>query len=237
MILKCGSYSHAQNEAEIFVEKLPYLSDRGYVAGVTHRWKIKGKLLAASQAALTTAINDLENAYGTGGHDVGLYLDDGSTLTAHYLQNSQAAGGVRTIRIAYPDGAGGEYSFWRSYEIDLEADYQLGNVALRDFSESVTYQGTGGPRRVLIETLDGFVVEQVVAQRTAYRAIQSGQMSLYGSYPTPPAPLWPAAELPDLRQVVPIAPQREGANLTAYGMQWQYTFQSASPLSGMPTIR
>ena len=236
MILKCGTYSHAQNEAEIFVEKLPYLSDRGYVAGVTHRWKIRGKILAASQSALTTAIAAMETAYGTGGKDVGLYLDDGSTLTAHYLTNSQAAGGVRVTRIAYPEGAGGEYSFWRSYEIDLEADYQTGNVALRDFSESITYQGNGGPRRVLIETLDGFVVEQIVAQRTAFRAIQTGQASLYGSYPRPPAPIWPAAELPELRQIVPIGPQREGSNLTAYGIQWQYTFQSASPLSGTPSI-
>lgn len=235
MIWKTTNRTHDQNEVDLVnVSKQAYFSDRGYVAGFTHTYKLRGVLQAASQAALTTAINALEQAYAYGGYDAGMYLDDGVTLTSHYLTNSLTAGGVKCLDISYPNGPA-EYTTYRTYEITLQADFPIGTNALRDFNETVSFEGNGGPRKVLIETLDGYVVEQIVSQRTAYRAVQSGSMQSYGGYPNPPAPIWPGAELVDQRRISPISPQVEGKSRTIYGAQWQYVFQSAYPLAGLPS--
>jgi len=237
MIYKTSVYTHEQNEVELTVSLQPYYSERGQYAGTKYIHRLKGKLQAASQAAITTAIAALELAYRNGGYDAGLYLDDGTTLTGHYLTNSTAVGGVRCVSIDYPIGNGAQYSTFRDYEITLEADYQTGTNALRDFSETISFEGGGGPRKVFIETLDGYVIEQITAQRTAYRAIQQGSSMVYGDYPRAPPPIWPNAEIVDQRRVSPIGPQIEGRNRTVYGMQWQYVFQSATPLSGFPTVK
>lgn len=237
MIWKTSNYTHENNEIQIrSIQRQAYYSDRGNLAGIRHTYQLRGVLQAASQAALTTALRALESAYESGPGNCGMYLDDGTTVTAHYLDNRTAAGGVKCLGIVYPEGPG-EYTTYRTYEITLEADYQEADNALRDFSENVTFEGSGGPRKVTIETLDGYVVEQIVSQRTPYRAIQSGSSMYYGAYPSAPAPIWPSAEMVDQRRITPISPQIEGRNRTVYGIQWQYVFQSATPLAGQPNAR
>src|SRR4029079_17459158 len=104
-----------------------------HVTGIKH---------AASQAALTTALGDLRAAYNVNGRDVGLYLDDGVTLTDHALPSGAALGGVRVTGLAFPRGDGAEYSTFRTYRLTLEADFPDSAGKLLQCEQSLYFEGT-----------------------------------------------------------------------------------------------
>lgn len=237
MILAYGNYSHAQNECAVVISKRPYYSSRGFRQGVRETWTITGVLQASTQAGITTAIALLRSAYAVNGLDVALYLDDGSTLTDHFILSRNTLGGVRVIAFEFPNGTGAEYSTFRSYSITLEADFADATPLLLEFDESLDFSGTGGARRVLVETMDGPPQEQIVANRTIYRASQSGRSVGSFTWPPIPSPIWPAAEMLERRRTKRKTPRRVGNNATEYAVEWSYEFESGSPLSGNPTVQ
>ena len=237
LILKYGSFAHEQNDAAIAISRRGNYSGRGNLEYVRETWSIRGFLQAASQSALTTAINSMKAAYNSNGYDVGLYLDDGTTLTSHYMTSSQARGGVRVVALDFPEGEGAEYSTFRSYSITLEADFFNTTDFLLEYNETISFKGTGGPRRVFLETLDGIPQEQIGARFTTYKAMQRGSSIAFGNWPNFPPPIWPAAELLDQREVNIHTPTKVDEQYFGYGIDWSYTFESTSPLQGRPTLR
>ena len=236
MILKYGAYAHDQNECAVVISRRPVFSPRGYRQFVRETWHISGVKQATSQSALTAALAELRAAYRVDGLDVGLYLDDGATLTDHFISSSAALGGVRVKSLDFPKGDGAEYSTFRSYTLTLEADLSDTAVNLLEYDESLSFQGTGGPRRVFLDVLEGLPQEQLGTQRTTYRATQQGRAVGSGGYPTAPAPIWPAAELADRRRIVLRVPQRLAGSLTRYTVEWQFAFESVAPLTGAPNV-
>ena len=236
MFLKYGPYTHAQNEPALQIAKQAVFSPRGYRQAVRETWRIVGVLHAASQTSLTAAIAGLRAAYSVNGLDLGLYLDDGVTLTDHVLVSSATLGGTRVRSLEFPSGAGAEYSTFRSYSIAVEADFPDTSNNLLDFSETLSFEGTGGPRIVFLDTLEGLPQEQISRQRTTYRARQEGRAVGLASYPPVPPPIWPAAEMQPHRRLVLRSPRRVAANLTEFVAEWSYVFESNVPLAGGPNV-
>lgn len=233
MILKYGTYSHASGEASIVVEKKVNESETGVKISFTETWTITGWLHADDTAGLTTAILALESAYGVNGYDLGLYLDDGATVTAHYMQTALARGGTRVKSLKYPKGDGAEYTTYRQYEIIVEAEFPMGNAGITAYEETVTLTG-GGPLYVFLETLTGPPQKQLVKQQTTYKATQAGSATGDIAYPSIPAPLWPDAEHVTRRSIAKMHPRIARQTLTDYTVSWSYEFESSTPLIGSP---
>lgn len=232
------------------------LDSQGRPERIRKTISIQGEIIAAGQAAIRTAINGLEAAYAKHGFDAGLYHDDG-TPSPHFLDSSQSLTGVRVISLEFPEGDGAQYATGRSYAITLQADYQptraaaaniggggaggrnveSSNGATTSFQETLQFIGAGGPRKILRETLRGFPITQIAAQRTICRAIQTGSATGLLGAPIAPSPLWPVLEVSEKREVNIIGPQGEGAALLNWGVAWSYQFESPRPLFGRPNRR
>jgi hypothetical protein len=236
MFLRYGPYTHAQNEPAVQIGKVALFSPRGFRQAVRETWRIVGVLQAADQPGLTAAIAALRAAYNVNGLDLGLYLDDGTTLTDHFLTSSAALGGTRVTRLDFPTGLGAEYSTFRSYAITVEAEFPDTSNNLLEFSETLSFAGTGGPRLVFLETLAGPPQVQIARQQTTCRARQEGRAVGLLSYPPIAAPIWPAAELADQRRIALRAPLRVAGNLTRFVAEWTYVFESVTPLAGQPNV-
>ena len=236
MFLRYGSYTHAQNEPAVQIGKQAVFSRRGFRRAVRETWRIVGVLHAADQPGLTAAIAALRSAYNVNGLDLGLYLDDGVTLTDHALSSAAALGGTRVTALEFPSGKGAEYSTFRSYSISVEADFPDTSNNLLDFSETLSFEGTGGPRMIFLDTLEGLPQQQIARQRTTYRARQEGRAVGLATYPPVAPPIWPSAELQDQRRLSLRAPRRVAGNLTEFAAEWTYVFESVSPLAGTPTV-
>jgi hypothetical protein len=142
---------------------------------------------------------------------------------------------VRVKSLDFPRGDGAEYSTFRTYRITLEADFPDTAGNLLEYAEALDFEGTGGPRRVFLEVLEGLPQEQIGTERTTTRATQHGRAVGYGTYPVPPPPVWPAAELPHRRRISLRTPERVGNQFARYPVEWHYAFEAVVPLVGTPS--
>ena len=238
MILKYGSYAHANNEAALTIDRTAARDGAGRVVRETERWTVAGVLQGASQAALTVAIEGLKEAYAEDGKDLILYLDDGQTPTSHALRRSAALAGPRVVqKPSFPQGKDAEYSTFRSYQLQVEADFAGDEtVGLVDFQETVEFEG-GGETWAYLTALNGPPQRQTLARQSVYRAVQRGEAVGRWMYPAVPSPLWPAQEHRPLRKIRRESPQRkDGAAFENWKVSWQFVFESAAPLLGQPQL-
>jgi hypothetical protein len=243
MYFQYGNYQHAHGEVNLSLTKRANRNARGFTAYTTWTMQLEGTLIAVGdtaaemQASIHAQILALENAYGLDGFDAGLFHDDGS-LTPHFLDSSASLGGVRVIGMEFDkDNRDGQYATGRSYRITLEADFPNPAVALQQWTESLRIVGTGGPRTVHLETISGVPQKQVVNQRTIVRATQSGSAVGLRTYPLPPAPLFPGAELVDNREVSKGSPRNLHGAFVDWPINWSYQFEAAGSLNGTPNRR
>ena len=237
MFLKYGSYQHQDGEVDISVNKNAVMTARGTVEKVVEQWKITGILRDTSSTGLSTKASALQTAYGTNNLDLCLYHSVGVASHLH-LNPSEATGGIRVLSVNFPKGAEkGEFANARHYEITVEAIYPNLVDGLLQFQETITYNGTGGPRYAYIEILNGPPVRQTVCEQTLYRITQSGHAIGLFSYPTIPSPLWPYYEDQTARQTSRSGGQLQGTFYSGYGVQWSYQFVSDVPLYNNPTVR
>lgn len=229
MYLKYGDYSHEIGEAAITITKSSVLDDYGRKVGYNERWAISGMLRGNTAADVTAAIQTLETAYGVNGRDLKLLNDDGSE-TAHKLINADSASGVRIETLNYPTGAGAEYTTFRNYSITAFAEFAVlpgsGSDGTILFTQTIVTRGTGGPRKVVLETRNGPPVVQYVSQRTPIFIAQSGTAIGYLSYPIPPQPIEPQWEDLEKREVTYEAPAVKSTNgsQSEYRINWSYQF-------------
>ncbi|HWA98357.1 MAG TPA: hypothetical protein VG713_07685 [Pirellulales bacterium] len=239
MILGYGAYRHELGEAALTIGREALLSNDGSAIGWRERWSIAGRLHADEQADLTTAIESLETAYRIAGQDAVLYLPDGMTPTAHRLLNADALGGVRVVRPpSFPDGFGAEYSTFRTYSIELEAEFVDPTLMtdVVEWAETLGFSG-GGPKWAYLGTLAGAPIRQQLQQFTPFKVVQQGHAVGLRGYPTPASPIWPAAWHQDQGGVTRALPKRVGSTNSHYEVSWSYQFESADTLTGDPTSR
>ncbi|HEX4132483.1 MAG TPA: hypothetical protein VHZ24_20800 [Pirellulales bacterium] len=237
MILAYGSYRHALGEVALTIQRDATVSDDEILFGWRETWSIVGRLHADTPDDLTAAIQNLEAAYRRTRQDVVLYLPDGTTASAHQMRNADTVGGIRVIRPpSFPSGRGAEYSTFRTYSIQLEADFldSSDETGLLAWNETLNFSG-GGPRWVYLPTLQGRPVRQQLQAATTFKVTQSGRAVGLRGYPTPPAPIWPTAWHQEQGGVTRVLPHRVGSNNAQYEVTWTYSFESADPLLGRPT--
>ena len=244
MILKYGSYAHASNEAAVSIQRQNTINQGGIVSGYKETWQISGLLMAADQAALLTAISNLKAAYLLQGQDLGLYLDNGTTLTPHALTSRDSSSGVRVVSgPSFTQSRGYELGTFRNYEITLEAEFQStdGNQQnLLTWIETVSFQGDGGPEFLLLKTINGRPQKQQIHEATPYMAFQRGSAIGQFQYLPFPPPIWPEAEHRSQRRIDRKTPKRSGPIgapfYTEFESTWEYVFESERALTGDPTL-
>lgn len=243
MIITYGSYSHDANENWFQIHARFRHNKLGRPQSIINRWTIWGVKKAASQAALTTALNSLEAAYSADGYDLYVYLNDGTTATQHFLLNSGTVDGVRVKDISYPDRdprhgqSGCEYVNRRTYRIILEAEVVDADAyPLVSWEETVIGIGTGGPIFIQKGALTGPPQRQIIQQQSSFQAIQIGRAVGYLDYPGQIAsPIWPNDEHLEKRRITPETPKFGLIRNTEYPISWRYEFESTSQLVGNPT--
>jgi hypothetical protein len=176
-----------------------------------------------SAATLRTLIQQMERAFSVDGGDFTVTAPDGTEVAR--VNSADTITGLRVKILAYPDGKAIEWVGRRTFHIELEGEIAVsspgGFVGSSSFSQTITYEGTGGPRTVIVETMFGDPIEQQTNARTKCRCIQEGRAADRNRPLSPPPPLYPDREKVDLRRV--SAPSTEGE------ITWQYVFESIRP--------
>ncbi len=244
MYLKYGNYTHEAGECAIVIQKESVLNAENNKVGWKEVWQISGMLRGTDASDLTTKIRALETAYGVNGRDLKLLNDDGSE-TAHKLISNQSRSGVMITSLNYPVGEGAEYTTFRNYQIVAECDIsileifsqigigggrgknQQGGITL-SYTEVISTRGTGGPRIVVLETMGGPPVKQVVSKQTTVYKTQSGSATGMYGYPAVPPPLDPANEIADRRVIQQELPSTVSpfGKESIYKVSWSYEFVS-----------
>ena len=202
--------------------------------------ELMGKLIVASNvseadapAALKALTTRIEEAFSVDGGDLTVTHPNG--VVALSLKSANYIGGLRvTLEPSYLETGPGELIRQRSFEINVEglqdvlagAEIGGGNLGNLSFEETFSYEGTGGPRFVVIETMEGPPVEQQVNARTMCRCVQSGRARKRGSYPPPSPPLYPAKEQFSQRAI-----ERSSSLIPDRETSWRYVFESAVPFA------
>ncbi len=245
MYLAYGNYTHAVGECSLAISRQGEFVN-GMEKGYTERWEIRGRLqvddtgsTAGNQAALTAAIQALQNAYSIQGQNLTFYTDGGAA-SIHQLVSANAYGGVRIVeRPKFPEGHGAEYSTYRNYAITAEATFLNTALGLLDYRETISFSG-GGPKFVLLETMTGSPQKQYTRQRTPLRVVQRGEATGLLGYPIPPGPVAPGDEHQDQRELEMIGPDFVGPvaarGFSGYRVRWAYYMESANPITGQPTL-
>lgn len=244
MIFRYGNYPHPANEVLLAsILKAAIWNEGGFSIGYKETWGLRGFLQAPDVPSLTVAIATLKNAYSVNGYSAGLYLDDGATPTAHVLNSAASISGVKVVGGVNfdDDGHQAEYSTFRRYAITLEAEFLTAAPNdLLAFHESLSFEGTGGPRFAMVELLVEPPQKQTINRRTPCRVIQDGAAVGVKTWPTAPGPMWPDAEHVDRRRIVPKSPRRVGPkgrpSYRDFETTWHYEFEAAGVLSGNPNL-
>lgn len=238
MYLKWGDYTHPLGEPQITITRQPILAESGIPVAHTVTWDIQGKLLGSGQADLDAKIAALNSAYAKQNQDLVLLRSDGQTDSQHSLRRADTRGGTWVVSGPnFPDGGGAEYATVRTFQLQIQAEVPVTNpqTTFVSFEESLRLSG-GGPLFSHVETAFGFPVRQQLRANTTFRAVQSGSAIGYRNYPPVPGPLFGYGNLTHEPVITRVSPKRVGTAHHQYRVSWQYEFESAFPLSGLPHI-
>ncbi len=236
MFFKYGTHRHPDNEVNLVTFRQDAVRNaRGLVQFTRKTLSIEGVLLASTQATIKTAIAAMETAYAVDGKDAALFHDDG-TKSPHSLDSNDSIGGVRVRSISFDKATAAEYATQRTFRVTLWADF-AGQDNLVQFIESLRFVGTGGPKRVWVQLINGLAQRQQVQARTTQRIVQSGTAIGYVVSPAFPTPIFPQYEHEDRREANIGSPQRDGDDHINYPISWTYHFEAPVALSGRPNAR
>jgi hypothetical protein len=198
---------------------------------------LQGEICEDGESAVLTEINNLATTFNTDYQNARLYLDDG-TPTPHGLTNDSpfCMTGVRVIERSWPKGGPEELANMRTWHVTLEAEYADCESQILEWSETLEFIGTTGPRYEVVETYFG-PYANLECLRTSQRIIQSGSALGYSANVLPPGPLFPQNEHVDRRVEKVGSGQCLGNQYAYFPTYWTYYFSSATPLYGLPITR
>ena len=249
MYASYGSFTHPANEVTLSsVVSQRVRNQRGFAYILRKRIQILGVITLdtsgmtsdQAQAALRSAINSREAAYSIDEKNFAFRHDNGS-LSSHYLDNSTAIGGVRVVDRSFPKSDQSEYATGRTFTISLEADYPIldRDAELVSFQETIEITGTGGPRTIVIEVLNGPPQEQTVNQQTKVTMTQRGSAVGYTAYPFNeiPGPISPNGEKLDRRQQKLDSPTSQNGAFINWGVSWSHFYEFTEAANATPNYR
>jgi len=242
MILKYHNYEFPAGLQTFSYEITPNFGDLPQRETETHVVRIRGELIlpssigeTAAPAELQKLIDKIKSAFTTDGRDFSVTFPNG---VKHIdLRSADFSGGLRITKGPNFIGEGrGELVRRRSFELEITGEKIIeviggvgGITSNVTFTESLSFRGNGGQRFVLIETMHGEPIKQVVNERTICRCVQSGSATRRGQNPIVPNAIFPDAEKQDERQIEFSNPGKD-----LYGASWSYVFESATALQGFP---
>lgn len=238
MYLRKGEYTHPIGEPQISISRRPVLNSGGVPVAHAVTWSIQGMLLGSGQADLDAQIEAFITAYARQNEDVVLLLSDGVTESQHTLKVRDTRGGVYVTQGPdFPKGDGPEYATRRSFAVQISAEVPVeeSTSALLSFTETLSTSG-GGPRYAHIETALGFPIKQQLRRATTYLATQSGTATGYALYPSVPPPIFGTANLAQSPRITRRSPEWVGNTVRNFTVSWQYQFESALPMFGLPNV-
>lgn len=209
MILKWGSYAHAQDEVGIRIHKRSIFDTFGRRMGMVHDWHILGAVHGTSQADLTSKLSALETAYDSDYLDLKLMLNDGTTETQHKLLNSAVFGGTHVTGFGYIDGPWKmqlEYANRRTFWATVRGEIRTGSGQYA-WKERLRIKGTGGAKFRFMPRLVGTPIAQTLQTATTFFYIQEGSAVGREAYIAPPGPLFPSIEHEEEREIGYYTPE------------------------------
>ena len=229
MILKWGSYQHAQDEVGIRITERDIFDTFGRRMGAVKDWDILGVVHGDTQPEITTALATLESAYANDYQDLVLYLNDGTTATRHQLLNSECFGGTHRIGFGYISGPWKmrtEYANQRTFWAKIRGETRVGSGQY-SWREAVQIRGTGAPLWRYMPQLNGAPVAQILQTQTPFYYVQEGAAIGRGNYIAPPGPLYPGIEHAEQRLIQYCTPKqmRVGGN-ELYLTTWRYVMEA-----------
>jgi hypothetical protein len=240
MFLRYGNFSLELGEAEISTQRQVLDNEAGQPVTVRHQWTIgvtMGGPKTSSPALVDSRLAALTAAFNENGKDLILTMPDGSSASQLALRSVDSLSGVRVVQqpsVTTLRDAG--YVTNLRCTIVVEALYRAKNssLLLRSFQETLLIEG-GGPEFGFLYPKIGFPIKQQLREATTFRAIQSG--SAVGMYARPgiPAPIFALHQLRAPRRRLQ-SPTRHANAYTDFGVEWEYEFESITPLVGNPHV-
>jgi len=215
-----GSYVHTDNEVNLvtFSTQTRY-SPRNKRLSQTKTLSLWGELIYSSTASIISKINEVEQAYSQD------YLDFRYTVggsEAHTLLNSSnCISGVKVLQRSFPKGDPSQLATTRSFSVTLQATYDVSEVDLVSWTESIRTIGTGGPKFFVVETIAGPIAIYVTLNSAQYYS-QQGMAVGYSNYISPPGPVNTAGEFQDRRVIDYISGRNMGQALRFFTTKWSY---------------
>ena len=195
---------------------------------LTHN--VKCKLRSDTQTGLDTLIAEAMAALRGPGGDVGLYLEDG-TPTQHVIIAADTLDGIKlTSGPNFPQGAGAEYSLFRTMDFTLVAEIKNPNLNLIQFQE--TFSGSGGTRPTswLLPADGSDPISQRLVRTPAF-ITQSGSAETY--LPGFIVPLALNGD-PDEKSLTITGPEAAAGKAGTWKYKWSYRMSTAK-LTAVPT--
>lgn len=238
MIFKYGSYSHDSGECLVRVSVDAIMDKFMRRMGEQIEFTIIGikkvddeATPALTQAALTTALQDLTDAYDVDYQDFGLYLADGTTATRHIVNNSETFGGTKVVKpptFLNPQWGGRtEYLNSRMYYVVLRAEIRVGE-GLYAWDQKITIKGTGGSKWRYSPRITGAPEAQTLQTATSFWYIQEGSAVGRKEYVAPDDPLFPTIEHGEERIWTFESPKdiRYGSDPEMFVSSWRYMMEA-----------
>lgn len=233
MYFTWGVYRSALSEAGIAFSRKPITSEAtGLQIGIEESWTINGFLQGSGPEALAEMQLALEAAFSVNYMPAALIANDGVTILRSLLGITPLGGTRVTAAPSYLDDGRGnaEGSTYRSYQVVIEGRYALPAILVAPnvtlfWHETIQLLGTGGPRFVYRQPLNGMPKRQMTAQFTTMQIIQNGNAIGMLGWPDPPLPIWPEDEHQERRRIDMGNPERLGSIFTNWPISWSYSME------------
>ena len=197
MYFKFGSYQHPDDEVDLIAHtKRGVYSPLGKRRSVISQLQVRVNLKADTQAAINTAIENIEATYlrDLQSGVAGLYHDD-DTPTEHILIANQSFNGVQVVSVDYREHLDGEYATGRRVDIVLRAEFPQIESDVMLYQQTV--QIVGGDA---IEWKMRYYPNRQPQRQNLFRPsrwiIQNGSAVGLRGYILPPGPMFPRFEHP-----------------------------------------
>lgn len=236
MIVKWGTYSFQDNGATFILDRLPIYNDIGVRRGWHEKWLITSWMTAASKAAMTTALDSLQENFKDSRRDLKFFDDDGTTITTHKLLDADTFGGTRVTGFKYLTSKGAaEYNTRRSFQVTIEAEILNEGTEIAFYHEELITIGDGGPKDVWMPSINLSPQSQRVQQATTFKVVQRGRAIGETDYPNLPGAVFPYALHREQSRVKRGTPRYADGDFREYPIQWNYYMEWSNPLLGVPT--
>ena len=233
IFIRYGNYSHDPGEVEYSIQRSATETERRQVYADNVTVTLNGRRFADSSREIERKLKGLLAAYAKQNQDFAIIIDRQKSVINK--RSRDTISGIRVVQQpSLPSNRLASHVTYLDYTIQLQWETLIADMAfaLRSFRETVTFEG-GGPTFGHLETIDTLPQKQQTRRFTVYTAQQTGSAVGLFTRPRLPPPIWP--------QAVTRAPRRSldngllvGNTQTDLGITWDYQFESALPLFGVP---